>query len=116
MTKKAGKQAKKTCLTGNKETRDEKGRFRKGVSGNLKGRPKDGSDWKSKLEVSLNKQGENVGKTFTDHIAERAYKNDQVLIAVLRKLAPDLRAVEGDVKHSVTWADLIVQLKNARIK
>ncbi|MBA7591790.1 hypothetical protein ES708_33956 [subsurface metagenome] len=37
------------------------------------------------------------GKSFWLHIASRAYRSDMVAIAVLKKLCPDLAAVEYDL-------------------
>lgn len=41
------------------------------------------------------------GKSFWQHVAERAYKSDTVLCAVLKKLCPDLLATEFDVAKGV---------------
>lgn len=37
------------------------------------------------------------GKNFWIHCAERAYKSDMVAIALLKKLCPDLQAIEYDL-------------------
>jgi hypothetical protein len=72
--------------------------FKKGESGNIKGRPKGSKNKMSGklLEDFLTtikdvEEDEKIsqGRTFFKHIISRAYKNDSVAISILRKLIPD---------------------------
>jgi len=66
-------------------------RYKKGQSGNLKGRPKG-----SKTKFSLAELKQAIGEVekkqrlcFFEHVVIRAYKSDRVLVSLLRKLIPD---------------------------
>lgn len=69
------------------ENRDSLGRFKRGSSGNPKGRPK-GSILKLVDEV-MEEVALRRGKSFFEHIVERAYVSDRVAIALLNKLIPN---------------------------
>lgn len=98
--KRTGKSAPKACST--PDNRDANGRFRKGVSGNLAGRPKVLPKLLSaeKLEDALIAYSKLKGKGALEHIAERFFESDTVMIAILKKFAPDLRMVEGQLEHT----------------
>lgn len=74
-----------------------KGGFKKGKSGNPKGRPPSGE---TKLDTLLNAIARHqVGikpdpKNPVDHFIKRAFKNDNVLVALMKKVYPDLKAIE----------------------
>jgi hypothetical protein len=71
--------------------------WKKGQSGNPKGRPKKGQDYVSQLEAALNKAAKkHGGKTLLEHCAEEAYSNPQMAIALLKKFMPDLKQTEID--------------------
>lgn len=97
--KRTGKSAQKTCSTPN--NREPNGRFLKGVSGNLGGRPKVLPKLLSaeKLEDALIAYSKLEGKDALKHVAERFFQSDTVMIAILKKFAPDLRTVEGEFEH-----------------
>ncbi len=70
--------------------------FKKGQSGNPKGKPK-GSCNKfclSQFHTALMKVEKNKRKDLYVHVAEMAFKNPFVLIHVLKKLLPDMRAID----------------------
>lgn len=73
--------------------RDEKGRFVKGVSGNPSGVNQ--TTVYNKLIDALEKKGSSRREGFWDMVAEKAYTNPQVLVAVLKKILPDKVKGEG---------------------
>ena len=63
-------------------------RWKKGESGNPKGRPR-----KPEIELlreALEKAKNKYGKEFLEHFVDLAYKNDNVAVALARKLLPDM--------------------------
>ena len=73
--------------------RDEKGRFLRGHSGNPLGNTKN-RGIEDMLEA-IRRAEKSKGENFWDHVIDRAYKDDRVMIEVLRKLVPDRKAVES---------------------
>ena len=65
----------------------------KGVSGNPKGRPQKAEI--DKLRQALEYGESKHGKDIFYHAIDRAWVNDQVLIALLKKLVPDMVKGEG---------------------
>ncbi|MBN2457295.1 MAG: hypothetical protein JXB29_12295 [Sedimentisphaerales bacterium] len=100
-----------------KNGRDSKGRFAIGNPGNPKGRPKKPEI--DALRVALKKAAEKYDKTLLDHAIERAYTDNNVLIAILRKLLPDLRSVEQNINTEVEQCPITeaeeVKLLQARL-
>ena len=68
--------------------------FKKGQSGNLKGRPKGTDDKRRRFQLThlmdaIESVEKERGVDFYNHVVTRAYENDKVLVAVLKKLIPD---------------------------
>ena len=76
-----------------KTGRDNRGRFKKGVSGNPGGRPSFASI--NNLIKALEKEGHKRGQDFWDMVAKKANNNPQILIAILKKILPDKTKEEG---------------------
>ncbi len=89
------KQAKKKASCAQDNGRTEKGRFQKGVSGNpAGGRP---GKWRNELEEAIEIVQTRKRKKFMIHAIEQAYIDTKVLVAVLKKLLPDLKIEEIDL-------------------
>jgi hypothetical protein len=69
-------------------TRDDKGRYVKGVSGNPTGK-NSGRKSLSKLIEAIEEAETSRDKSLWAHLVERAYKNDRVAIALFNKLIPN---------------------------
>jgi len=69
--------------------RVEKGHFAKGKSANPNGRPKGSKNYSILLEEAIGEAERKKDKKFLDRVMERAYMNDVVMLAVLKKLIPD---------------------------
>ena len=91
--KEAGvKQGKKKKAPG--EGRDPKnGRFLPGISGNPQGR-KLGSGYMEEFRRVLADKEKAKKKTILGHLIERAFDDDRVLIAVVDRMLPTLKAIE----------------------
>lgn len=71
--------------------------WKKGESGNLKGRPPKGDAFMEKLQEAIKNVEKATGIQLMEHLVLRAMENDQVLIALTKKLVPDLRQVDSKV-------------------
>ena len=65
--------------------------YKKGESGNLKGRPPAGNAFIEQLREALIDVEKIKGKSLIRHAIERAYEEDTVLIAIMKKVLPDLQ-------------------------
>ena len=81
--------------------------WKKGVSANPKGRPK-GTTRTNLLMDAIAKVEKRKKKKFLLHAIEQAYDDPKVLIAILKKIIPDLKAIEitgqegGTIKITVS--------------
>jgi len=87
---------KETCKkVENKDIRrDTKGRFKPGFTGNPKGNNRFTTI--APLIEALERQGKKRKQGFWDMIAEKAYKSDTILNAVLKKIIPDKKEISGE--------------------
>lgn len=70
------------------------GKYKKGcVSPNPTGRPLDGTTQLDHLLTAVRKVESKVNKNLLEHFVERAFITDKVLIAVIKKLIPDLQSI-----------------------
>ena len=69
--------------------------FKKGVSGNPAGRGKGALDMVNELRKSLERVGKKKKKSFIDHFVETAYEDNSVLVALGKKVLPDLLRQEN---------------------
>ena len=69
--------------------------FKPGKSGNPLGRPKNPAVDELKKAIEKVQKGEDC--TLLEHFVKRAYENDAVLIAVIKKLLPDLKTVDTNI-------------------
>ena len=84
--------------------------FKKGQSGNPKGRPKGSANKRDELWQAINKIQKGKSRTLIEHAITKAYEDNTILVAILRKLIPDLKAVE------ITGADGQDILKGITVK
>jgi len=73
----------------------------KGKSGNPAGRPKGSYAIHTQLEKAIEGVGKDKKIDIYKHFVERAYDNDTVLVALLRKLVPDRQYSEGDAERII---------------
>jgi len=81
--------------------RDSLGRWKKGFTGNPLGRKNHKSE-SEYLRDAINKIGSLRNKPFFEAVAEAAYEDRTVMIAVLKKIVPDLKHITGDVNQELT--------------
>ena len=79
--------------------------WKKGQSGNPNGRPKNPET--VLLREAMKRAKEDRGVDLLDHFVDRAYENDSVLIAVFKKLMPDLKNVEGSTEFRQKVINLV---------
>jgi hypothetical protein len=68
--------------------------WKPGQSGNLLGRPKNPAS--EQLHNAIVKVQEDQDSHLLEHFVKRTYTNDQVLIAIMKKLVPDHKLIESD--------------------
>lgn len=69
--------------------------FVKGKSGNPGGRKRD--DARALLEAAIHRYERKHKVDFFDYVVLRAVKDNAVLVALLRKLVPDLKQVDANI-------------------
>ena len=96
----------------------------KGKSANPTGRPKGAktkwgiSDLKRALAKAAKGQD---GKSLLESMCERAYKNDRIAVAILKKMLPDLKMIDAVVEYGnkgyscLTPSDAAEQMDDATI-
>ena len=86
-------------------------RWKPGESGNLKGRPPvpEIEELRQAIRIARKKRG---NRSILVHFVERAYVNDQVLIALAKKLIPD--KVSGEFKGEGLGDTNIIILNGSR--
>ena len=62
----------------------------KGKTNNPNGRPTAGNAFVEQLRDALDVVGKKKGKSLMQHAVEEAYRDNVVLVALMRKLIPDL--------------------------
>ena len=72
--------------------------WKKVVSGNPSGRSK--KQLKAKLEQAIKEVEGDQETTLFRHLVKRAFESDVVLIALCRKLLPEMRATEFDINET----------------
>jgi hypothetical protein len=65
---------------------------------NTHGRPPAGKAFVEQLRDAITKVAKKKGRTLMEHAVERAYVDDMVLVALMKKLLPDLSETENTGK------------------
>jgi len=68
--------------------------WKKGQSGNPKGRPRKPEI--EELRYAIKTVEKEKGSPLLIHLVRRAYRSDPVLIALIRKIVPDLQRIESE--------------------
>ena len=68
--------------------------WKKGVSANPNGRPKGTTRTNLLMDAIAKVEKQKGKKKFLIHAVEQAYTDTKVLVAILKKIIPDLKAVE----------------------
>lgn len=69
----------------------------KGQTGNPNGRPKTGVAELEQLRAAIKRVSKKEGKDLFTHFVERAYENDGVLAALMKKIIADMKHIEADI-------------------
>jgi len=82
--------------------------WKKGQSGNPNGRPKGTTRTNLLMDAIAKVEKQKGKKKFLIHAVEQAYTDTRVLVAILKKIIPDLKAIEvtgsgdGSIKITVS--------------
>lgn len=108
-TKKVAKK-KPAVKAARKATKRVVGRpFVKGQSGNPAGAPKGWNKQRDLLFQALHEVEKEKKKTLMRHACEKAFVSEKVLIALLKKILPDMTHIEGDAGLSLTDIMALIQ-------
>ena len=83
-----------STLKGKPKNPKGKGGWKKGVSGNPKGRPKLGSTKQDNLIRKIRKVEQDEGVNTVEDFIKRSLISDTMAIALMKKLYPDLKSIE----------------------
>lgn len=86
--------------------------FVKGQSGNPKGRPPVPEI--EALRQAIRAVQQKKGKTLLQHAIEESYKDNKLLVAILRKILPDLQSVSGKIGLGGELIINVVKFKDKR--
>jgi len=81
-----------------KPERDARGCYKKGYTGNCFDRRDLDLSPINQFRKALREVASLKGKTLLRHFTERAYEEDHVLTAAMKKILPDLQAITQDVR------------------
>lgn len=96
--------------------RDNKGRILPGqTSLNPGGRSRSMKTAQAMLHKALKKVEKRRGKKFLEHYIEQAFNDKTLAVALLKKLVPDLKAVEVDSDTKEVW-NVVLQTFNKKNK
>ncbi len=87
------------------------GKFVKGQSGNPGGRPKGAKSEIDKLRAAIKLVEKEEGIPLYRHFIKRAYLDDTVLIALGKKVLPDLKSIEAQVTGDMNFGVIVLPSK-----
>jgi len=87
--------------------------FQKGQSGNPSGKRK--GEFRKMMEAALAAESKAKGMSLIRHAVKKAYEDNSVLIAILKKILPDLKAVDVALTQESPFR-LIIDLSPKTVK
>ena len=83
--------------------------FKKGQSGNPKGKPPKPAV--QALEKAIREVEKEKGESFLKTCVKAAYNEPSVMVAILKKILPDLKQVEGDIGLITNFGVIVLPAK-----